>query len=303
MIDTLPASVIDAILDQPGEAACPGVEIELHRSLGSPLPLSSQVSPELTAHIYRPTLLPSEPTPALLSFHGGGFQFGSPESCGPLAKALALTLGMTTIAPTYRLATQENPTFPGVLDDALHAWRWALSHSDELHLDTSRIAVAGESAGNLLAMHLAVSSPFIDYTSGEARPSAFICQWGPLDFVARWFDLNENAGPESVLLGADYLTDPGLYHQASPLSHAHGDLPPSLFFFGRQDNLVSPRQGRLALAAWQAANKHAELYVIANIGHCTHGDNRSERRRILNTTISFLSHRMAGLPNMRSPTK
>ena len=247
---------------------------------------------ELNALIVRPARRADKPMPALISWHGGGFQFGSPEGCGVLAKTLAFSLGITTIAPTYRLATEKKPSFPGVLDDALHAWRWVQSHAQELNIDPTRVAVAGESAGTLLAMHLAVASPLIPLAPSERRPAAFICQWGPLDFVARWFDLHESAGPESVLLGADYTANPALYHLASPLAHARGDLPPALFVYGRQDTLVHPRQGRLALAAWQGAGCHAELKIIQNIGHCAVGDTREQVLALHRTAIGFLAYRL-----------
>jgi acetyl esterase/lipase len=292
MIDTLPPEIIDAIFDQPGEVPCPGVEIEFPRSIGAAPARPGATPHELHALIVRPAKPNATPGPALISFHGGGFQFGSPEGCGVLAKTLALTLGITTIAPTYRLATEHKSTFPGLLDDALHAWRWVQSHAAELNIDPTRVAVVGESAGTLLAMHLAVASPLVPFAPGEQRPAAFICLWGPLDFVARWFDLNESAGPESVLLGADYTTNPALYHLASPLAHARGDLPPALLVFGRQDTLVSPRQGRLALAAWQAAGRHAELKIIQNIGHCTVGDTREQHKSLHRTAIGFLAYRL-----------
>lgn len=296
MIDSLEPELIASILGDPGEHPCPGVEIEYPLALGAASAPPGGEPAELKAMVVRPTNRPALPGPALISWHGGGFQFGSPEGCGVLAKTLALTLGMTTVAPTYRLATVEKPTFPGVLDDAMHAWRWVQSHAKELHVDPTRVAVAGESAGNLLAMHLAVGSPLTPFVPGENRPAAFICQWGPIDFVARWFDLNESAGPESVLLGADYAADPAIYHFASPLSHARGELPPALFVYGRQDTIVHPRQGRLGLAAWQAAGRHAELKIIQNIGHGTVGDTRGQVLALHRAAIGFLSHRLPMAP-------
>lgn len=292
MIPAIPPSVLDAILTQPGEQPCPGVEIDFPRSIGAAPERPGGEQFPLEAMIVRPAKNPAQPGPALISWHGGGFQFGSPEGCGVLAKTLALTLGLSTIAPTYRLATVEKPTFPGVLDDALHAWRWVQAHAEELHIDPTRVAVAGESGGNLLAMHLAVASPLTPFAPDENRPAAFLCQWGPIDFVTRWFDLNESAGPESVLLGADYTDSPALYHLASPLAHAFGPLPPALFVYGRQDTLVHPRQGRLGLAAWKSAKAHAELKVIPNIGHGAIGDTRESILALHRAAIGFLACRL-----------
>ncbi len=276
-----------AILDRQGHEPCPGVEIEFKRALGA-----VPGGPELHATIFRPATRPIAPAPALLAYHGGGFQGGNPDGCGAIAKHLALTLGFTTVSASYRLATAETSTFPGILHDALHAWRWVQSHATELHIDPRRVAVSGESAGVLPAAHLAVASPFIAYAEGELRPAALIAQWGCMDYIARWFDRNENTMAERALLGAGYETHPQLYHQASPVAYANGPLAPALFLLGRQDTVVHPRQGRIGHAAWQAAGAHSELQVIPNVGHCTEGDNRAQRAGYLATITGFMAARL-----------
>ena len=275
---------LDAILDLEGHEPCPGVEILFRQSLGS-----VPGGPALYATIYRPVTRPSAPAPGLLAFHGGGFENGNPDGCGALAKMLALALGVTTVSASYRLATGNSPTFPGVLDDGLHAWRWLQTHAAGLNVDPARVAVSGESAGVLLAGHLAVASPFIRNAPGEQRPAALIAQWGPVDFVARWYDRGESPGAERLLLGASYETDPALYHRSSVLTHAIGALPPALFIYGNRDSVVHPRQGRLARVAWQAAGAQSELLLPDNIGHGTEGDNRAQRAGALEAAVRFLS--------------
>jgi len=273
-----------AILDGAGHDPCPGVEIEFKRAIGS-----APGGPALHATIFRPTRPGPDPSPGLLAFHGGGYQKGDPNGCGEIAKTLALTLGITTVSASYRLATEDTPSFPGILDDALHAYRWISAHAAELHLNPRRIAVCGESAGVVLAAHLAVNHPRTDFAPGEPGPAALIVQWGCLDFVARWFDLGEKPGAERVLFGASYVQNPALYHQASPITHASAPLPPALFIFGRQDPVVHARQGHLAHAAWQAADAHSELKILPNIGHGVDGGNRPQRADYLQAAVDFLS--------------
>jgi acetyl esterase/lipase len=278
---------LDAILDLMGHEPCPGVEIEFNVPLGS-----VPGGPELYATVYRPSQRPTAPTPALLGFHGGGWIVGDPNGCGALAKMLAVTLGMPTLSASYRLATEGVPTYPGVLADGRHAWRWLVQHAAEWQIDPSRIAVAGESAGVLMAAHLAVNSPIIALSPSEPRPAALIAQCGPMDFIARWFDRGENPGAESAIFGCGYAENPRLYHEASPLAHAGGKLPPALLLYGRQDMVVHPRQGRLAHAAWKAAGAHSELIVLNNYGHSTEGDNRAERAQALRAAVDFLAARL-----------
>jgi acetyl esterase/lipase len=176
-----------------------------------------------------------------------------------------------------------------VLADGLYAWRWLLQRAGEWHVDPTRITVSGESAGVLLAAHLAVNSPAISFAPSEPRPAALIAQWGAFDFIARWFDRGETPGAERGLLACSYTENPWLYHQASPITHASGATPPALFIYGRQDLVVHARQGRLALAAWQAAWASSELLVLDNIGHNTEGDNRAPRALALRAAVDFLA--------------
>ncbi len=290
---TLTAQQHTAILDLQGHEPCPGVEIEFERPLGA----ASDGGPDLQASIFRPTKRPKAPVPVLLAFHGGGYINGDPNACGELAKHLALTLGIPTVSASYRLATPAHPTYPGILADAIHAYRWVLTQAAELAVDPRRIIVSGESAGVVLAAHLAVASPLIGFTPDEPRPVAFISQWGCVDFVARWFDRNEKPGAENNLFGAGYAENPQPYFESSAIAYAHGALPPALFIYGRQDPVVHARQGKLGHAAWQAAGAHSELDILPNIGHGVEGDNREQRASFLATITGFLKARVPAAGN------
>lgn len=281
---------IDAILDLAGHEPCPGVEILFGQDIGPMWQGRRQ-----HATIYRPEVPSGAPAPALMALHGGGFQQGDPNGCGERGKYLAIALGMTTVSVSYRLAGENSPTFPGVLEDVAQGWRWVHQRAESLGLDPSRVAVSGSSAGVLLGAHLVVSSPLLaEAVAGYPSPSAFVAQWGPLDLVARWFDNGENAGAENMLLGTTYSADPALYHQASPLTHVRGPLPPALFLYGRQDRVVHARQGRLGLAAWGNRQAHAEYFVIDNIGHGVVGDNRQSRHFAIHKAAEFLASRLIG---------
>ncbi|MDQ8209248.1 alpha/beta hydrolase [Coraliomargarita sp. SDUM461003] len=282
----------EALLDLQGHEPCPGVEIELKRKIGS-----IAGGPELYAAIYRPSTVAATPAPALLAFHGGGWENGAPESYGEMAKMLALSLGMITVSVSYRLADAHNPTFPYILDEASHAWQWLQTHATELGINPQQVAVTGASAGVFQATHLAVDSPLVSFSASTSRPAALIANWGPLDFVARWFDKHENPGAERTMLGTDYQRNPALYHRSSPITYMHGDLPPALFIYGRQDRTVHARQGAIGHAAWQAADAHSELIVVDNIGHDIVGDNRAQRAEYLQAAVGFLEARL--LPQSR----
>lgn len=102
--------------------------------------------------LYRPATL-SKPTPVLVWFHGGGYVLGWPEQDDRTCSTIAGRLQLTVASVDYRLAP-EHP-YPAALDDAHAALGWLLDHHRELHLDTTRIAVGGASAGGGLAAALA----------------------------------------------------------------------------------------------------------------------------------------------------
>jgi len=147
-----------------------------------------------------------------------------------------------------------------------------------------------------------VRSPWVTKGTDAALPPpvAFYCSWGPIDFVARWYDNGENNGAEVNIFGpGGFTAHPTGYHQLSVLAHLPvappaPPPPPALFVYGRTDTVVHARQGRLGLAAWQSRGGHAELMILPNIGHCIQGDNRPQRRTYIDKSVVFAAWRHAG---------
>ena len=101
----------------------------------------------LPVRVYHPA--PGETRPLLVYLHGGGFVTGSVAVADRPCRALALAAGCVVVSVEYRLAP-ETP-FPGPLEDAVAAVRWAAAHAAELGADAGRLVVAGDSAGGALA--------------------------------------------------------------------------------------------------------------------------------------------------------
>jgi acetyl esterase len=87
--------------------------------------------------------------PAIVYFHGGGFSTGSIDLIDPLCRALANRSGCAVVAVGYRLAP-EHP-YPAAVTDAYVATAWVAAHGEEIGVDGTRLAVAGDSAGATLA--------------------------------------------------------------------------------------------------------------------------------------------------------
>lgn len=126
------------------------------RNVASELPEGIVVSEiGTTMKMFRPAAGVGRVRPALLYLHGGGWCFGSINSCTCYCAALAAEADIAVIALDYPLAP-ENP-YPAALNACAEAFDYLVSHADSLGIDPQRISVGGDSAGGNLALALALS--------------------------------------------------------------------------------------------------------------------------------------------------
>lgn len=117
--------------------------------------------------------------PVLVYFHGGGFTIGSITSHDTLCRVLADLAGCAVLSVGYRLAPEHR--FPTAVDDAWDATQWLLREGRALGLDTTRVALGGDSAGGTLATVCAtcardagveIALQLLFYPGCAARPEA-----------------------------------------------------------------------------------------------------------------------------------
>jgi acetyl esterase len=94
-----------------------------------------------------------EPAPAVIYCHSGAFVLGNLDTDHRQCVEFTRRGRCTVISVDYRLAPED--PFPAALDDAVEVLDWAADNGAELGIDTSRLAVAGSSAGAALAALLA----------------------------------------------------------------------------------------------------------------------------------------------------
>lgn len=106
----------------------------------------------IAIRIYRPTRQ-SGPAPVVMFLHGGGFAVGDLDTYDGTARQHAVGADAIVVAVDYRLAP-EHP-YPAAVQDVWAATRWVAEHAEDLGADSSRMAVAGDSAGGCLAAAVA----------------------------------------------------------------------------------------------------------------------------------------------------
>lgn len=104
---------------------------------------------KLPARLYSDTTDKTNPQPALVYFHGGGFVQGSLDSHDAVCRKLAKWSCGIVLAIDYRLAP-EHP-FPAGVDDAQRAFLWLAKNASSFGIDANRMGVGGDSAGACLA--------------------------------------------------------------------------------------------------------------------------------------------------------
>lgn len=109
------------------------------------LPLDGR---DLRARVYRPEPA-SVPLPLVVYFHGGGWVLGDLDTHDVMIARFALDSHCAVVSVDYRLAPEF--AFPSPVDDALDALLWLAEHRSRMGFATTRLGVAGDSAGAHLA--------------------------------------------------------------------------------------------------------------------------------------------------------
>lgn len=105
----------------------------------------------MKARIYHPRR-PSDADPAVLFFHQGGLVVMHHLTDDHFCSVLADECGAKVISLDYRLCPEA--AFPAPIEDALALYEHVQAHGSEMGIDIRRVAVAGDSAGGLIAASL-----------------------------------------------------------------------------------------------------------------------------------------------------
>jgi len=223
---------------------------------------------DLHLDIFRPTK--KGKYPALLMIHGGGWRSGNKTMEAPMAQRVALH-GYVTIPVEYRLSTEAK--FPIALFDIKAAIRWVKANADKYGIDTTRIAIEGNSAGGQLAALAGMTnnvSKFegtIGTTTTKSIIHAVIDIDGVVDFLAPG-SLNLVRKPNSAdvdWLGGTFYDKPEIWKDASPVFWVNEKSVPVLFVCSTQARFHAGRDEMIDMLSQYRI--YSEVHTIPDTPH------------------------------------
>jgi acetyl esterase len=124
-----------------------------------PPPVASAIDTEvkgaagrLAARVYR---VSDKQSPTVVFFHGGGWVAGDLDTHDRQARLLAIETGAVVVSVDYRRPPETR--FPGAFEDGFAAARDVIARVVEFGGDSTRVGVAGDSAGGNLAATVAIA--------------------------------------------------------------------------------------------------------------------------------------------------
>src|SRR6185312_10549660 len=133
--------------------------------------------------LHRPTGV-SQPGPALLWIHGGGYVIGSAQQDDELCRRFARELGVTVAAVDYRLAP-EHP-YPAPLEDCYAALTWL----------AAPLALLARDRGEVTPTLQLLAYPMLDDRSGSTPEKPNYRLWSPKSNRFGWAAYLGNADPK-----------------------------------------------------------------------------------------------------------
>jgi len=213
------------------------------------------------------------PHPGVMMIHGGAWIAGDRSEYTEAAKRLARS-GFVASTIEYRLLPDGE--FPKDVQDCFCALAHMRAHAAEYHLDPTRLAVMGYSAGGHLAamVGLAYDDPGVRpdcATVGpdtNLRPDAVIA--GSANYDLRGIEANFWLAEK--YLGGDPDDLPQVYSEASPITLVGPGKPPFLIVSGSEDAFIVEEQARALRIALSAAGNEARVMEVTGGGHLWNGN-------------------------------
>lgn len=225
---------------------------------------------KLRLDLYRPQQR-TQPLPAIVCIHGGGWRNGDRGSQANVAQTFAAN-GYVAVTITYRL--RDEARFPAAIQDCKAAVRWLRANAKRLGVDPKRIGATGLSAGGHLAALLATSGDAAElegnggHSEFSSTIQACIACGAQSDLESeriQQISLRPNDPFYKGFLGGTFHEVPSQYALASPKHHLDANDPPLAFVTGEKDDPSTHATAmRAALADQEIAT---DLLIIPDGPH------------------------------------
>jgi acetyl esterase/lipase len=223
--------------------------------------------------------------PVVIWIHGGGFSdenltssYRHEETIARLAKQ-----GYFIACIEYRLL--QHAPYPACIEDCQKAILYIKEHAKELNIDSSKIALWGESAGAYIAC---MAGSNFNNTQG-ADIQAVVSFYCPSDLIFQRKDTDGQGGIEEDFLGVSLKEGRRKWEEASPITYASGQNPPFLLFHGDVDDLVPYEESCRYYDALKAAGNDAAFVTVEGQGH-----GFFVGQKYYDQIISFLNEKLRG---------
>ncbi|UKM66472.1 alpha/beta hydrolase [Flavobacteriaceae bacterium GSB9] len=223
---------------------------------------------KLKLDVYFPKNNRKKTFPAVLLIHGGGWLTGSKENERVMAQHLALN-GYVGVSVAYRLGFEA--TYPAGVNDLKDAIIWLKKHAKKYHINPSKVAVLGASAGAQLATLVGVtpnsSLYHIDKTiSNEVQ--AIVNIDGIVSFIHPEAAAESKPGKASmagIWLGGEKEENFEKWKEASPLEYVGKNTPPTIFINSSHERFHAGRDDMISILSQH--NIYNEVHTIPESPH------------------------------------
>ncbi len=259
--------------------------------------------------------------PVLVRIHGGALIMGIREM-GMETYDRFLKAGYAIVNIDYRLAPETK--LPDIIEDLEDVFVWIREYGEELlEVDTSKIAVIGDSAGGYLTL-----------TSGfrvKPKPTVLVVLWGYGDLIGDWYSTPSKHHPSNiseqeawqlvngppisnsagkgdrpsfyrycrkhgiwpkVVSGWDPNTEAEKFFPYMPVKNVTPDYPPTILIHGTNDTDVPYEQSVMMAKEFKEHNVKYELITVPGAEHCLRDGDPKTIDAAYNYALEFINHYM-----------
>ena len=216
--------------------------------------------------VYRPSEAGSEPRPAIVQVHGGGWVVGSRHEQGiPLLTHLAAN-GWVGFNADYRLSPRA--TWPAQIVDVKRAIAWVREHAEEYGVDPGFVAITGGSAGGHLSALAGLTANDPDFQPGFEDADTSIAACVPFYGDLRHGRLRRDPHPGSSSGCSSASSSrraaagtPSASAPPRPIYRITPDAPPFFVIHGQHDSLVPVEEAHRFVARLREVSANPVLYA------------------------------------------